>query len=431
MPLKCRKKVIFGFLLFALCVAFFSLNLFTEEINKMIAIGVLLLSVVWVYQCWNELCLLIISLFILYSNYSIVVGIYLDKSLRPVYLYPQITDVKIYGIGIAMIFLVVLLLVFLTPKYRNRHANSISSLFIRKENYSSALFYALFVVFVAFMMLGYTAGSGSRGSSSALYEYNIIVLLGMFYYSGCRKECRIICAICSVIYVFMSLLNGTRVEALACIIILFLCITRRKVKNHILLLGMFGGVLVFSCVGTIRGGAFSAELGKKIINNLLDNKLVFDTCTHAYFPMLCMIEQFQTYSLSDAFHYLMAFLGTILMGQSRVTDGDLIKTVARFYYHNYGGVTLGFFWVWFSYVGAAVFAAILRGYTHLIEKSDLKLSDLRLCVIIYVTATVPRWYLYGPWSLTRGVLVCIVAFSIFRLGARLFRKEHKRVENGR
>lgn len=420
--LTVRKKTIYGLVLFVLSVLFFSMNFYTEQINKFIAVAVLALSAIWVYQCWNVLCLLVISLFIAYSNYSIVVGIYLDETLRPSYLYPQITDVNVYGIGIALLFLFMLGLVSLTPKYKKKIISTVSISFIRENNYNSVLFFVATIAFLAFLLLGYKPSSGSRGSSSALYEYNIIVLLIMFFYSGNRKKCKIVCSICAGAYVLMSLLNGTRIEALACIIISFLCLTRKEIKRSVLLAGMFLGVVVFSCVGTIRGGTLSAELGKKILTGLLKNKLVFDTCTHAYFPMLCMIEQFQKFSVSNAVHFLTAFLGTILMGQSRVVDGDLIQTMAKHYYHNYGGVTVGFFWVWFSYIGSAVFAYIVYMYSRLIANTSHKTNDLRLCVIIFVTATVPRWYLYGPWSLTRGVLVCIVVFTVFKCGNKILRR---------
>lgn len=417
-----RKKVLCGIILYLLLIIGLYMVQYTESINKVIGITTVILSVVWVYQCWNNLYLLILSLFVSYSNYSIVMGIYLDTSLRPEFLYPQIQDVQVYGIGIAMMFLVMFNLVVLTPKYNNVNNLDISLLFIRKENDNKLLFFIAMALFILFMILGYQVSFGTRGVSSPLYEYDTIFLIIMFYFSGARKINRFLCAICCCFYVLTSLLNGTRVEALACMIILFLCLARKGIKHWVVLVGMIAGLFVFSGIGAIRGNwAILSKGASGIFTALFKNKMVFDTCTHAYFPMLCMIEQFKEFSFGSAVHYLFAFLATIFMGQSRVKDGDLIQVMANKYYHNYGGVTAGFFWVWFSYIGSIVYALIIYVYEKFIANSSGNPSDYSMCMILYVVAFVPRWYLYGPWALLRGVLICIIVFSFFSMANKIFR----------
>lgn len=409
-----RIRVLFTSLIsIALCIfaIFFS---YSERTNNVLATLTLFFSVMWVYKCWNNIYLLIMSLFILYSNYSIVVGIYYDKNLRPQYLYPQITDIDVYGIGIFMILIFTMSLALLTPKIKE-NARQFRNHLIKKENLNKFLFALLWVLFNLIVVFGFSRNAGERGVSSPIYEYNAIVLLLLFYYSGDKKINRWMCIECIVVYSLSSIIGGSRIEALICIIIFALCFFEKPLNQGVLCVGMISGLILFSIIGAIRGNwSVLSSDGKQIVRLIFKNKFVFDTCTHAYFPMLCMVEMFKKYSLSEAIKYLFPFLGTVFLGQSRVVNGDLIMVTAEKYYHNFGGVTLGFFFVWFGYLGSYVFSIFIYWFEKILIKYRANISDIKIFIIVYFVATVPRWYLYGPWSMTRGILVCMLVFIFFR-----------------
>lgn len=414
--IKIKKRTIEVIIAYCFAVLFLNCIQFSVIINKLIAMGVLIFSVFWVYKCWNNIYLLIMSLFIAYSNYSIVMGIYLDENLRPEYLYPQITDINIYGCGISILFLTMFTLVCIMPKIEKNTIN-ITNVLVHKKNNNPLLFIIVTVLFLAIIFGGYTRSSNARGSSSSIYEYGSILLIVMFYFSGGKKKQKIICGGCCAIYVLTSLINGTRIEALICILIFLLCYFQKGLKSQVLFIGMLVGLILFSVVGTLRGNwELMLNNGwKSMISVLFDNKFVFDTCTHAYFPMLCMVEEFNKYSVGKALHYLCMFILSVFAGQSRIPDGDLIKVVAEKYYHNYGGVTPGFFYVWFSYAGSLVFSLIIYCYIRFISGLKKTVTINRACTVLYIVSSVPRWYLYGPWSLLRGTMICIIIFNIFVL----------------
>lgn len=352
--------------------------------------------------------LLIVSTFIAYSNYSIAVGIYLDESLRPKYLYPQIQNVDIYSVGIFLMFLTMLSLAILSPKCKKNTVN-IAKEFVKLKNKNDVVFFALMILFIGIVVLGYSRASNSRGSSTAIYEYASILIILMFYFSGGKKIQKNICAVCCLVYALTSLLNGTRIEALICVIIFVLCYFENEINPVVLLMAMLLGLIAFSIVGTLRGNwaLLKGNVGE-LAGILAKNKFVFDTCTHAYFPMLCMIDIYRKYSFLEAMHYLITFVLTIFLGQSRVNDGNLIQVVSNYFYHNFGGVSQGFFFVWFSYVGALIYAVVILAYTRFISDRKVTLTLVKCSAIIYIVASVPRWYLYGPWSLFRGVLICVI-----------------------
>lgn len=421
--MKVKKIYIVYFLLFILLIFLFVIIPHTALLNRFLAHATILFSIVWIYKCWNNMYLLIVSTFIAYSNYSFAVGIYLDESLRPKYLYPQIQNVDIYSVGIFLMFLTIFTLAILSPKCK-KNTVKVAREFVKLENKNNVVFFALMILFIGIVVLGYSRASNSRGSSTAIYEYASILMILMFYFSGRKKIQKNICAVCCLIYALTSLLNGTRIEALICVIIFVLCYFEKEINPLVLLLAMLLGLIAFSMVGTLRGNwtLLKGNVGE-IAGTLAKHKFVFDTCTHAYFPMICMIDIYRKYSFFDAMHYLIAFMLTIFLGQSRVNDGNLIQVVSNYFYHNFGGVSQGFFFVWFSYMGALIYAAIILAYTRFINDRRVTLTPEKCSAIIYVVASVPRWYLYGPWSLFRGVIICVLLTKIIIYSEKLIRRK--------
>ncbi len=410
------KRQLAEFIVLLAFVVIFYFSDYNESVNRLIAIATLLLSSIWIYKCWNNIYLLIMSLFIFYSNYSVVVGIYLDSSLRPRYLYPQIDNVQIYGKGIAMLLILMLFLDIFTVKKGKVNVKADRNNFIKKDNHNSTLFFINWLLLHFIIVLGYSKNAGGRGSASAIFEYGSILLLIMFYFSGDRKEKRLFCIESVLFYALTSFINGTRIEALICILLFILCFFKNGISHALLVVGMVCGLLLFSIIGTIRGNWSALLSGSvSILDTIFHNKFVFDTCTHAYFPALCMIEMFNDYSVSVSAHYFLRFIATIIIGQSRVKDGDLIQVVASNYYHNQGGFTIGFFYVWFSYIGSLIYGIIVRHYIKLISNISDNTEDYKMGIFFYFIASVPRWYLYGPWSMFRGVLVCFLIFEFFKI----------------
>lgn len=185
--MKVKKKYVVYIFLFILLTFLFVIIPHTALLNQFLAIETILFSIVWVYKCWNNMYLLIVSTFIAYSNYSIAVGIYLDESLRPKYLYPQIQNVDIYSVGIFLMFLTMLSLAILSPKCKKNTVN-VAKEFVKLKNKNDVVFFALMILFIGIVVLGYSRASNSRGSSTAIYEYASILIILMFYFFGRKKN---------------------------------------------------------------------------------------------------------------------------------------------------------------------------------------------------------------------------------------------------
>lgn len=411
MDRNVKRSAVVSVCVLLLCALFFAMKPYSETANNVYAVIVLLLSVILVVRSRHHNLALIISLFLAYSNYSIVVGVYLCPELRSVYLYPQIEDIEVYGIGIAMLLLLTLTLVLFMPSNRKKDRYIFAEHFVTEEHYNPLVFLALTLIFCVIMIVGYGRVEEGRGTSSALYEYNVIVMVAMFLFSGNKKWTKLICCGCTVPYVLTSLTNGTRIEAIVCLIVVYLCVLRKEVPLWVFVVGIMMGAVGLNIIGIFRGSSVSFSDGLQAsMAAMKKSKMVFVTCTDAYFPTLCMIEQFKEYSLVSGMEYLFKFIGTIFAGANRVSGGNLIDYTRAMYYHNFGGVVTGFFYVWFSYPGALMFGGYVTAILNQTKKRPH--SPLPLCAVLYTTAMVPRWYLYGPWAITRGVMFCLVAVGL-------------------
>lgn len=412
--MKVRLSKLLGISIYFILVLILTLYTpYSNSINNFIGGVVLILSCVYVYKCKDNFLLLCMSLFIAYCNYSIVVGVYFYPELRPI-MYAQIADIKVYGILITLVLLYMLALVFFQNKNIVQNNISMAETFVRRDNYNNILFIIAVMAFLLIWIVGYERNDGGRGSLSPIYEYDSIFLLIMYYYSGKKKHLNYVCYGCVALYTYTSLSNGTRIEAIICIFILLFCSIRKKVPiKHVLLVGVIGIVLM-NVVGVFRGNYTSLSQGiETVLKNTVEEKLVFDTPVHAYFPAVCMVEKTMNYSINDSFYYLYRFILTIFAGNGRIVDGNLISVMKRYYYHNSGGLTIGFFYVWFSFLGPMIFAKIISLFSNVVRKYGENKADVINCMAIYFTANVPRWYLYGPIVMFRGVLICGIVFSVF------------------
>jgi len=408
------EKIIYWTLFYGLSIVYFS-EPYSEAFNRLIAWLVIIFSVILIAKSKNNILLFIISFFIGYSNYSIAMGVYIIN-LRSNYLYPQIIDISVYGRGILILFLLEILMIALMPNLK-RNSRSISELFINENNKNNIFVILLFLLGLFIVFYFYTPSiNSSRGSSSPVYEYSIILIIIMFYFSGRDKKNLALIYLISIIYILQSFMSGNRIEAISCIIAVFLCTYKRKIKWYNLLIPIFVGLVAMNFIGNFRDTMNVTSSGIIMaLDDLWKEKLVFNTCTYAYFPGLCMIKYSYSLSYYRSLYYLKQFIYTIFLGQSRAIDGDLIGVVRKYYFHNDGGLTLYFFYLWFGWGGTIIFAIILKFYYRTVEFFEIlnREKSYYWCMIIYFAATVPRWYLYGPWPLFRGMLICMILFFAF------------------
>ena len=103
---------------------------------------------------------------------------------------------------------------------------------------------------------------------------------------------------------------------------------------------------------------------------------------------------------------------SILIGGGKIPNSNLATFTHKYYLHYYGGVLPIFAHFYLGYLGVILLAMYLSILLNkfILGKCERKFSGIRKCIGIYITSTVPRWYLYSPTSITRGILIFVVVY---------------------
>ena len=150
---------------------------------------------------------------------------------------------------------------------------------------------------------------------------------------------------------------------------------------------------------------------ESVFNSLLRGGLANDTSYAAYQTSMNILRFADITSLWNRLLYFLKYLLYIVAG-SAVPDVNLSILALEVGGHGGGGWLPTYAYFWLGYIGviaAGVGLAWLVNTTTNLQKRRSYLNYLAL----YIVATSPRWYLYSPSPLTRGLLM----FTLFFVAA--------------
>lgn len=400
-------------------------------INGFAAVVTVLISGYLCYLYRHNLPWFIILLMIAYCNYSIAVGVYLDPSIRPANLYVQFSGYETLGIAILDVLIFVETLLLFARKHVGKEKTISSHLpgATKNRRYDPLIAIGGIGLYLLIFFASFRFGEGgTRGSSSALNEYRVLILLAGSFYCGNRKLYKWLWTVVVAVTSVLVFLSGNRIDAFgsafALVIIWYSDFVDYKKILILLPIGLIGMVMI----GVVRGGAITAETIGRSFQALWKSKLTFDTPIYAYVPTLCMIELSKRLPFAEKVsllwrHIVYAFTPWA----SGASSPDLSTFSVKYYAHSYGFLSTGYFYVWFWHLGSALLAALVQLYQkfqvqYLRKKAKTYFDQLKLILSWYCTANVARWYIYGPMGLIRGMFVCGICFTIVFFANMLLRK---------
>ena len=151
-----------------------------------------------------------------------------------------------------------------------------------------------------------------------------------------------------------------------------------------------------------------------VIEQIKERRLALDTSVSAYFSGISMIDVAENYTnsfrINNAIEYFTKY--TILGNRANYKEIDL---VIRDYQVNYGGgLPTCYFYFWAGWIGVIAISLYVGFLFKIINKR--KNSEYTELLSLFIVSTIPRWYLYIPTLLFRGILI----FSIFYVVIYLF-----------
>ena len=159
---------------------------------------------------------------------------------------------------------------------------------------------------------------------------------------------------------------------------------------------------------------FTFEGVQKSLSLLLDERFTSDTAYYAYQAGNAIVR-FESYnSIWDRVRYGVGYLEYIFVGGS-VAAGNLANIVQK----NSGTFHQGGGWIMFyaHFWGGVIGVILVGSYIVFITRHIVKLVDsndyFKNYLALYVTASVPRWFLYSPSQITRGIFIYALLYGAF------------------
>ena len=367
--------------------------------NTWIAWATLILSGVLVYKSRNNVFVTLLAFFILYSNYSIIVGEYLIGG-RLGFPYNDLKTPEYYGITIKTLF-VFMLIVSLFYRSNGKLEN------LELEGKKNPFIFGCLILLLIYILIFEVDRSVRVGYTvriSPLYEYSCIVFLFAFYFSKSSFLSRCMLVGLTLVFVLQDMIFGGRITSLQLMIFLAISIFADKVNFRRVLLAGFAGIFLNAVVGIYRASYILSRSLMDIFVDLVNSYLVFDTPVYAYFASVTHVAASEVATSEVRYASLLSFIKSIIFGAGNIM-GNVTALVVRDYFWSVGGGLMPtHFFFWLGWAGVVICACMVVFALNRIGKSS---SNLLRLITMTITIFSPRWYLYSPLPFFRGPLVFV------------------------
>lgn len=253
---------------------------------------------------------------------------------------------------------------------------------------------------------------------TSFYEIGFLFFLMIETYRGKKLFNKYVINILALIYICQDIYYGGRITSLQLMIVFFFTrnIFLYPLKRLILFTIPFIGFFIF--IGMMRQNYFYDLESSQIVNLLILKVFVFDTAvfafhssvTHLYASSLIEISLLQNISQ----FLINVFFGSGLVDTLFDDNYMVTNNIVRDGFTNNlgGGVFFSQPYIWFGgKIGMIIYSIITFS---LIKKlCESKITYITGPLLIIITATVPRWYLYSPVIFWRLILIGIIAIFFF------------------
>lgn len=388
--------------------------IFDIRLNLISAIIATLLIILSLMKSRKNVLLFFSFLIIGYFVYSVVLCRYIFPG-GPLYgVFYQLEFNSTNSIGLNCILIFYCILMFLT---NNLKPIQLEKNFFKcaKENKKTYVVSIIIIFLVAFAFLN-NAVLRVFSNSSQIYEYCLILFIFGFYYVGNNKKLRIILTLILLLFSGYTLLEGGRVPILQMLIIYFLMNMIYKFNCKEIILFTIAGIILFTVFGIygdslLWGTEFSL---KYVITQMIERRFALDTSLSSYFTGLTFIDytNFVTVGerISNFWGYIKyTFLGNMTKYQF-LTDITIKK-----YVHYHGGYITSYFYYWLGIPGVILISLYVGKLFNMIKNIKYDNDTFKKLFSIYIISTIPRWFLYFPTPLFRGVIIFMIVYLIINI----------------
>ena len=396
-------KYIFELLISFVC----GLIIFRISLPKTISVITLLSNLYLVIKYHNNIPLFFCLMSILYFNYSFIFSKYLFSTSTLTNAYNQIRYLDTMDKGLYSVYLFINIIgIFLSGIVENNGVNITSLSKPYNYKFSKIMGYFIIVTIAVLLILAYLL---NVNFIKAMHEYSLILFIFGFLLCKNNRLQIVFLVFLMLISTGLNLITGGRIiSLLPCIAFFFIFLTPYFNYAKILVV-MFLGVIFFTAFGLYgdimeASRDYSILTPKYVIITIGERKFTLDTSISAYWTGLTFIEQrqFGLESTTDDFKdYLIKYT---IFGNKFGNYKHVYEKSRENYTHYWGGYLTSYFYYWMGYLGIALISCYIGCLFKMLRSSGTSSSNFKIILSIYICATLPRWYLYYPSPLFRGIL---------------------------
>lgn len=386
------------------CYLIFSTSsTYTNQITAGLALA---FSLLLCYKARKSIPIFIASLFILYCNYSVVVGEYFTGGELGA-TFNQTKTTEIYGITIKIL----LLFISILSVFYNAKKTELEAFVINHKN-NALIYYSLLAVLLYIFLFGVKRGNYSsyEVSVTPLYEYSTLLFLICYYTSGGIKLRKYIIVVFCLLFIIQDFYYGGRITSMQLIILLLMTIFLKRLKLKLVIMGAIVGIVLNSFVDVYRQNySLKSTYLLDIIASLFNNYFVFNTPVFAFYSSSTHVATSQIIGFHDKAISLLQFIISIFIGSSK-NMGNVTYYSKQHFFNIGGGFLPSHFYFWLSWSGVIIAAIIMVLIFNAVGKGKSDFWRLATVCLIY---SLPRWYLYTPLSLIRPILLLCILYLIY------------------
>ena len=392
-------------------------------VNNTTAIAVLGVSIYLLYAVRHRPDLLIVMLCIFYENYSVVVGCYLDPSIRPDWMFRQFSDSRIYGIAILSLFvfeLVILAAIFLFKEKIDSERISIAQFPNNK-----LIAYGCVMLYIIIFLTQVSFNEGERASSNVWNEYKfVLVIIGSLYSEKTKFNKWLWTGIVGITSI-ATFFGGNRVNTLCNIFVLAILWYENYITLKNVIFISIPAIFIMLMIGSMRYNfALSISSIQTVWENVKTDKLVADSFTFAYGPTIAAEEMSLNLGFWEKAQLLFYNIVYVFIG-GEYGKYSLANYTRDYYMHYFGFLGANYFDMWFGVLGGVITGVSVVLMLFLKGKSNKASTQTGKIVALGVLANALRWYNYNFMQIYRTGFVVLIAWYMVRCVDSVLTRKHR------
>lgn len=348
--------------------------------------------------------LFLILLFITYCNYSVIYANYINPLTDSYYIKTLAREYVDGSVNVLAIFTAVTLWFV---KWDKVFTDNDFDFGLKVGNPRLILTILTFIlIYILIFCFERPSAPGGRGTPSSLYEYALCFFVVYFYLCKNYRFYRYVGVGLILLFSLQNFVYGGRILGIQYLLVVYLILYKNKISRklfYILLSSMF---VLMSLIGVVRGNILAGNFDlSNILTDLYKSGFALDTSYSAFFTSETYLYVSELIPFDERLSHFYFFIRSIFVGFGDHYD-EFPSYITDSYVANGGGSYIPhFFYFYLGIIGVIIGGFLVSVYFNILRKPSFYKSPYLKCIIIFVTSTVFRWYLYSPLELLRGVLL--------------------------